>query len=256
MLGNNLSLYCSDLLNGLDDPSLKDWRDITKLQRHWIGECNGARFEFDVLVNGKKDGKVSLWVAYPEHIREASYVVVSTGSLLATKCPSDRLEAINPFTNQTIPVYVSDDCDFPEGCDTKLGIPAYYDDDRPFARSRGVEWVERDSVLDYNMREQVCELALQAGIGGHSVSSKLRDWLISRQRRWGTPIPVVHCRTCGVQPMPLSSLPVRPTESLHTICPKYIILDYLQLLLFISSFLYSRWNFGKRRLYRIHNTLL
>lgn len=54
----------------------------------------------------------------------------------------------------------------------------------------------------------IVEEALAKGFGGYNTSSKLRDWLVSRQRYWGTPIPIIHCDDCGEVPVPVDSLPV------------------------------------------------
>jgi len=69
---------------------------------------------------------------------------------------------------------------------------------------------------------------------GDLVSHHLRDWLVSRQRRWGTPIPLVVCGGCGPQPLPPAQLPLLvppPNTDLnqwkHTTCPKLVFLPFI-----------------------------
>src|SRR5207245_10847429 len=57
-------------------------------------------------------------------------------------------------------------------------------------------------------KKAIADEAKRRGIGGASVTYRLRDWLISRQRYWGTPIPIVFCETDGVVPVPYAQLPV------------------------------------------------
>ncbi len=56
--------------------------------------------------------------------------------------------------------------------------------------------------------EAVSDFLAEKGWGGHAISYRLRDWLISRQRYWGAPIPIIYCEKCGIVPVPEKDLPV------------------------------------------------
>ncbi|KAJ9592009.1 hypothetical protein L9F63_001448, partial [Diploptera punctata] len=253
--------FAKSLWDGLDDPILKDWRDITILQKHWIGDCNGTRFEFE-LEDGTSNVKMrtlSVFTHKPEHVTSASFIAVPQGSLLdqiyqqseSLHNNTDRfrklpVHALNPFTGELIPIYVTDEIEYPVGADCHLGIPEISEIDRHFAITANIPIVsppEEDgkgvnSVEDVSVaRERICQIAQQRGLGGYPCSSKLRDWLISRQRYWGTPIPIVYCENCGPQPVTYSELPVvlpsvdklsnsgklsllEATDWINTKCPK------------------------------------
>lgn len=211
--------YAKDLLDGLSDSSLSDWRDIIKLQKHWIGDCDGVVFDFNV---SNSDECIRLWTPNPEYIHHVKFITVrrehsilSLNDKLSDIDKTFKLDMtlINPFTSENIPIYVSDDIEYLQGSDSFTGIPAICEKARLFAQKNNILYDEIERINDSEsldlIRKSVCAEAKAKNIGGYWSSAKLRDWLISRQRYWGTPIPIIHCDKCGAQPVPKEELPVK-----------------------------------------------
>ena len=143
--------------------------------------------------------------------------------------------ARNVFTGERIPIWVADYVLATYGSGAIMAVPGHDERDFAFARKHRLEIREvispdgsEHATLDAPYvgegvmvrsgpftgtrseagKGAVAAEAKKRGIGGPSVTYRLRDWLISRQRYWGTPIPVVHCDTCGVVPVPYDQLPV------------------------------------------------
>ena len=125
------------------------------------------------------------------------------------------LNAVHPLTGAQIPVYVADYVIGEYGTKAVMGVPAHDDRDLLFANEHGlpvvkvIEDSEGQSGFLVNSgqftgmsveegRREIAGYAEKEGFGGHMTQYKLRDWLISRQRYWGTPIPVLYCDKCGV----------------------------------------------------------
>jgi leucyl-tRNA synthetase len=147
-------------------------------------------------------------------------------------------QAINPFSGQPVPIWVANFVLVEYGTGAVMGVPAHDERDYEFARKYGLpiqvvvrppdgeapsvdrmtEAVSNDGVLvnsgpydgtpsDAARRTLTAE-AVRRGIGEATVQYRLKDWGISRQRYWGTPIPVVYCAKCGMVPVPYDDLPV------------------------------------------------
>ncbi|KAK4873218.1 hypothetical protein RN001_015247 [Aquatica leii] len=210
--------FAKDLYDGLDDPILEHWRDITKIQRNWIGECNGVSFQF-VLDSGDL---LQFWTANPEYVDQAKFISVRPsnplakfdGMLLEDGVKLLNVKAKNFLNGELLPVYVSGDV-VSESCDTHVGIPVVSEQDKKFCDKYSIGYESDVTLIGEQIREkqlEVCAKARSLGLGGYWTSAKLRDWLISRQRYWGTPIPIIHCSKCGVVPVPKADLPVKLPE--------------------------------------------
>ena len=140
--------------------------------------------------------------------------------------------AINPINDKKVPIYAADYVLYSYGTGAVMGVPAHDARDFVFANKYGlpitrvIHSTKGEDTLPYcedgvmiNSRsfdgltsEEGRLAVLKAlnvkGKGGSKVNYRLRDWLISRQRYWGAPIPVVYCEKCGIVPVPEKDLPV------------------------------------------------
>jgi leucyl-tRNA synthetase len=135
----------------------------------------------------------------------------------------------NPVNGEEIPVWVADYVLMEYGTGAIMAVPAHDTRDFEFARTYGLPirrvieggelpytgdgaMVSSDGFDGRHNREALGEIVeglARDGRGHAAVNYKLRDWLLSRQRYWGCPIPIVHCPSCGLVPVPDADLPVR-----------------------------------------------
>ena len=146
--------------------------------------------------------------------------------------------AINPVNDERIPIWIADYVLMTYGTGAIMAVPAHDQRDFEFARKYDIEIrvviqpADIDSLDADQMAEAVAaygemvnsgplsgtpgdqsferaiEFLKQKGAGEHTINYRLHDWLISRQRYWGAPIPMIHCAECGVVPVPDEELPV------------------------------------------------
>jgi len=146
--------------------------------------------------------------------------------------------AINPYTGNEVPVWIGDFVLWGYGTGAIMAVPAHDARDFEFCRKYGIPVVPvirpvdgklavepemKECFPDYGIvensgpwsglasaeaRKKMAAYAEEHGFGKASITYRLKDWGISRQRYWGTPIPVVHCKKCGVVPVPEDQLPV------------------------------------------------
>lgn len=134
--------------------------------------------------------------------------------------------AINPVNGAKVPIYIANYVLADYGTGAIMVVPAHDERDREFATKYGIDIIDvidedgktinsaEFSGLDYKEAgERITARLEEMGIGNKTVNFRLRDWLISRQRYWGCPIPVVYCDKCGIVPVTEASLPVMlPTD--------------------------------------------
>ncbi|HRY62786.1 MAG TPA: class I tRNA ligase family protein, partial [Candidatus Paceibacterota bacterium] len=225
-----ITKYADRMLQDLD--KLPWPESIKELQRNWIGRSEGSEIVFAVKNSDKKipvfttradtiDG-VTYLVLAPEHpllqngqLRITNYELVkkyieeaknrSEIERLAEKKEKtgiklEGISVINPYNGDEVPLWVADYVLGHYGTGAVMAVPQHDERDREFATKFGLPIIDRSLV-------PVDDVVKKVG-GRKTVKYKIKDWVFSRQRYWGEPIPVVHCESCGVVPVPEKDLPV------------------------------------------------
>ena len=257
--------YADRLDAGLD--TLEHWPEKVKLmQRNWIGRSLGADVDFQVPALGQP---VRIFTTRPDTIFGATFMVLApehpaVPTLIADRPDREEIEqwitgvrnqsalerqeagkegrftgksAINPFTEEEIPIWLGNFVLPQYGTGAIMSVPAHDQRDFEFAQQYGLPirqviqpvsgeapqgeafTIKDESGVAINSGpidglpvpkaiEHIIQIIEERGLGKGTVRYRLRDWLISRQRYWGTPIPMIYCDACGLVPVPEEQLPV------------------------------------------------
>ena len=249
----------------IDDLDLVDYPDRVKTQqKNWIGRSEGTEVDFNTTAGDK----LTVYTTRPDTLYGATYMVVSPehpfiekwadklqnldavrayqaeaakkSDFERTEVAKDKtgvrlegVEAINPLTGTTIPIFISDYVLVSYGTGAIMAVPAHDTRDWEFAKKFDLPIIEvvkggdvqkeaftdcdtgimvNSGILDGMTVEEakvrIKDYLEETGIGHRKVNYKLRDWVFARQRYWGEPIPIVHCEKCGYVPIDESELPL------------------------------------------------
>ena len=288
--------YAQRLIDDLDEVDFLE--KIKVQQRNWIGRSEGAEVEFKIA---NTDETLQVFTTRPDTLFGATYMVIAPEHKLiekfadritnldevkdyqnkaALKSDFERAEinkektgveikgikAINPLTNQEIPIWISDYVLSSYGTGAIMAVPAHDTRDFEFATKFNLPIIQVVKPADNSevelpftdvetgisvnsgfltglsvedAKRKVTEYLEENKIGAKKVNYKLRDWVFSRQRYWGEPIPMVYCDCCGWVPLDEKDLPLtlpevedflpgengesplaKQTEWINTTCPK------------------------------------
>lgn len=181
--------YADRLIDGL---SQIDWLEEVKTQqKNWIGRKEGRIIKFD---DTNTRETLEIFTTRPETIDSVTFLAIASDKNKFT-----GKYVVNPYNKEKIPVWEADYVYADYGAGAIMGVPAYDEHDAEFAKRNGIDVVKRDFT------DKI--------LGEKKVNYHIHDWLISRQRYWGCPIPMIYCEDCGWNPVPEKELPVLlPTD--------------------------------------------
>ncbi len=256
-----ITKYAQRLIDDLDE---LNFIDRVKIQQvNWIGRSEGANIHFPIK---DTEERLEVYTTRPDTIYGATYMVIAPEHPLIDNY-ADRLEnyeelleyrhqakhksdfertqlvkdktgvkliglsAINPISEEEIPIYISDYVMMEYGSGAIMAVPAHDERDYEFAQAFCERIVETISGGDLSKEAytgdglvvnsplinglakeeaiaKMIDVIESRGLGEKKVQYKLRDWVFSRQRYWGEPIPVVHCDKCGTVALKEEDLPL------------------------------------------------
>lgn len=182
-----ITKYADRLDKDLDDVDYLP--QIKTQQRNWIGRSEGALIKFD---------DIEIFTTRPETIFGATFIAIA-GS-------EDKFTGryvTNPATKEKIPVWEAEYVMADVGTGAIMGVPTHDERDFAFAQKHNLP-IKETELID---KEEAI-----AKFGKKVVKYKLRDWVFSRQRYWGEPIPLINCESCGWQAVLDKDLPVKLPE--------------------------------------------
>ncbi len=286
--------YAERLLEDLEKLKGKWPSQVLIMQENWIGKSEGATIKFPI-----KDSPdyIEVFTTRPDTIFGVTFMALAPENPLVldlakdtpyfeeVKAFVDKIKAmstkergiveekegvftgkyaINPLTNEEIPIYAANYILWGYGTGAIMAVPAHDERDFEFAKKYNLpikvvvqpkdkEWdfeksaYEEEGILvnsgefsgleSSKAKQEITKYLEEKGLGKKTINYKLRDWNISRQRYWGTPIPIIYCDDCGTVPVPEEDLPVvlpqdveftgvggsplsKVEEFVNTTCPK------------------------------------
>ncbi|OGC92631.1 hypothetical protein A3D85_01715 [Candidatus Amesbacteria bacterium RIFCSPHIGHO2_02_FULL_47_9] len=182
-----ITKFAQKLLDNLDK---LDWSEKIKVsQRNWIGKSEGMVLKF---------GEYECFTTRPDTVHGATFIAVASQNSKTNIQKSKEKEgkftgkyAVNPATGKKIPVWEVNYVTAEYGTGAIMGVPAHDARDRQFATKYGIDIVEMQPDEGWWGRAE------KEGWGKNETHFHLRDWLISRQRYWGPPIPMIYCESCA-----------------------------------------------------------
>jgi leucyl-tRNA synthetase len=166
----------------------------TDIQREATDKEKTGVFTGGYAINPVNDERIPVWVA--------DYVLMSygTGAIMAVPAHDQRdFEYARKFDLEIRPVILPEGMEELKAEDMELALPAY----GTMINSGPLSGTPRDQAVS-----KTIEFLEKRKAGEKAINYRIRDWLISRQRYWGAPIPMVYCEQCGIVPVPVEELPV------------------------------------------------